>query len=442
MGTRSRQSIAILVLLFLKFSSPCPEECFIQSESKFLTTIKTCGCPTRIDTAPCASHGRTVAANRFCSAEDHGLTCLNDVPTGFDQSVTGINLYHLFNLTTLTKQHIPPLPNLITFLITGSTIETIEAHAFSSVPSIMSIAIRCSRLLHIGDHTFHNLPVLRAIFLYHNLIETVAPRAFGDLKSLDTLGLKGNQLKAVPFEAVSLIRRTSTAVRLRVNLGNNQIATILETALRNTIDTGVTLRLKGNPFVCDGRLRWLVCKPATFAERISGVILQADRLQCTSPSKLAGYDFKSLLNNSFCSSEELTNVTPIGSTFPMAELTTLPSKHFKATDSALTQRARNTTSGTVDSTRGNLDDGQQAAGMNYLYIPVGLTVAAITLLSGTTVAVVVYKRRVSRGRQNPVHALHGVVISSQLISNRMYQHSASAIDDAMGREETGGDSEG
>ncbi|CAH1233143.1 SLITRK5 [Branchiostoma lanceolatum] len=473
MEKMSQQCVAILVLLVLKFCLPCPDECFVQHEWKFVKK-KTCACPTHRDTGfqtSCASSGITVAANSVCSAENHGLTCLNDVPTGFDQSVTGIMLNHLFNLTTLTKQHIPPLPNLITFVITGSTIQAVEPGAFSSVPSIMTVAIRCGRLFHIDDNTFYNLPSLKTINLKYNFIKTVSPRAFFAINSLDKIFMNYNQLKAVPFDSLSLIHRSTTVARLQVNLENNQISTVLALGWKKISDTGVTLRLKGNPLVCDGGMRWLVCNASALDWGTGGVIFQAGYLQCTSPSELASVDFKSLHTNSFCSSKELTTTSPMSTTsafpmampsafpmamtsafpmamtsaFPMAEPTTLPTESFGTTNSALTQRARKTTSATKNSTRDlilekNLDDGQLAS-MDYLYIPVGLAVAVILLLGGTAVAVMIYKRRVSR-RQNPVHGQHGIIIiSSQLISNRMYQHSGAVTGGGRVKVETADETE-
>ncbi|CAH1252347.1 SLIT3 [Branchiostoma lanceolatum] len=444
MAKRSRQCVAILVLLVLKLSSPCPKECFVQHEWTF-EKKNVCECPRERDAhygfqRSCATSGLTVAANSVCSADSHGLTCLNDVPTGFDQSVTGIILNRLFNLTTLTKQHIPPLYNLLTFVITDSTIQAIEPGAFSSVPSITWVTIRCSHLLHIGDETFYNLPSLKTIFLKHNLIESISPRAFLDLGSLHRISLYYNHLKVVPFEALTLIRRSTTAARLQVNLENNQISTVLETGWKKISDTGVTLRLRGNPLVCDGGMRWLICNITALA---LGVIFQARHLRCTSPSELTGCDFQSLHTNSFCSSKELTTTSPMAknSSSPMAEPTSLLAEPSGTTSSALTQRARIATLGTTDSSLGlvletdNLDDGQHA-GMDYLYIPVGLTATGIVLIGGTVVAVMICRRCVSRRRQNPVHRLRGVIISSQLVSNRMYQHSGATTGDATDNDET------
>ncbi|CAH1274210.1 SLIT3 [Branchiostoma lanceolatum] len=421
MERTSMQCVAILVLLVLKFSLPCPKECFVKSEWK-IVNWKNCECPRRRDNSfltSCALSGITVAANSVCSAEDHGLTCLNGVPTGFDQSVVGIMLTSLFNFTTLTKQHIPPLPNLMTFVICGSTIQAIEAEAFSSVPSIQLITIRCGRLMHIGDFTFHNLPSLMSILLEHNLIKTMSPRAFVGVNSLKRMAFNGNQLKVVPFGAISMIRGNTAVTRLLVNLENNQISTVLETGWRMISDSGVTLRLEGNPTVCDGRMRWLICNATTLARHAHGTILQAGHLQCTSPSKLAGYDFQSFHNHSFCSSEDLTTALPmaVASTFPTAEPTT--------------QQRRKTASGDMDS---NLADGQPP-GMDILSISVGLTVAVVVLLGGTAAVVVIYKRHVSKEGKNPAHGQHGFIISSQLISNRMYQHSGSVTDDARATED-------
>ncbi|CAH1252349.1 SLIT3 [Branchiostoma lanceolatum] len=459
MEKRNRQCVVVLVLLVLKLSLPCPEECFVQHEWKF-EKKNVCECPRERDThsgfqTSCATSGLTVAANSVCSAENHGLTCLNDVPTGFDQTVTGIILNRLFNLTTLTKEHIPPLPNLVTFVITDSTIQAIEPGAFSSVPSITWVTIRCSHLLHIGDETFYNLPRLKTIFLKHSLIESISPRAFLGLSSLYRISLYNNHLKVVPFEALSLLRHSTTVARLHVNLENNQISTVLETGWKKISNTGVTLRLRGNPLVCDGGMRWLTYNTTALA---LGVIFLTGHLQCKSPSELDGCDFQSLHTNSFCSSKELTTIYPMAKTSSlpmattsaspiaktslstMAEPTSLPAEPSGTTSSALTQRARITTLGTTDSTRGlvlenNLHDGQQA-GMDYLYIPVGLTVAGIALLGGAAAAVMIYKRRVSRRRQNLVHRLRGVIISSQLVSNRMYQQSGTTTGDATDNEET------
>ncbi|XP_078579849.1 uncharacterized protein LOC144864018 [Branchiostoma floridae x Branchiostoma japonicum] len=442
MEERTGQCVAILVLLVLKFSSPCPEECFVQHEWKFVKR-KSCMCPTQRDSSyriSCVSRGITVTADRVCSAENHGLTCLNDVPTGFDQSVTGIMLNDLFNLTTLTKQHIPQLPNLITFGITGSTIQAIEAVAFSSVPTIMSIAIRCSRLLNIDDHTFYSLPSLETIFLDHNLIKAMSPRAAVGLHSLKKMYLHDNQLKAVPFEALSLIRRCTTVARLLFNLEDNQISTVSGTAWRIIVDSRLTIFLKGNPLVCDGRMTWLVCNATTLA---SSNIVFAGNLRCMSPPELTGYHFKSLHTKSLCLSSEPTSASrsAMASTSPMAESTTLPEKSFGTTGSALTQLARKTTLGTMVSTLGlvldtNLADGKQPS-IDYLYIPLGLTVTVIGLSIGTAVAVIMHKRRVSGRRQNQVLRQHGVIISSQLISNRMYQHSATGdVNDKEEPEET------
>ncbi|CAH1252328.1 SLITRK3 [Branchiostoma lanceolatum] len=437
MEKRSRQCVAILVLLVLKFSLPCPEECFVEHP---FGPRGNCECPRQRDKSfqiSCVSPGLTVAANTACSAENDGYTCLNDVPTGFDQSVTGITLNRLLNLTTLTKQHIPPLPNLIKFEIIGSTIQAIEAGAFSSIPSIMSVIIHCSRLLHIADDTFCSLLSLKTINLKHNLIETVSPRAFVGLNSLYALNVEGNQLKAVPFEALSLIRQSSRVSWIYVILSNNQISTVLETNWKKIIDTRLTIHLKVNPFDCDGRIRWLVCNAMSSA---LGVIYHAGHLQCSSPSGLTGYDFKSLQTNSFCSSTELTTIT-MKPTFPMAEPTTAQAKSLKTTNFALTQRWTKTTPGTMDSTRElewekNLDGGQQA-GMDYVYIPVGLTIAVILLLSGLAIVATIYNQCVLKGRPNPANGHHVGIVRSQLIRNRMYQRSGATTGDARDNEETG-----
>ncbi|CAH1248505.1 LRRN2 [Branchiostoma lanceolatum] len=191
----------------------------------------------------------------------------------------------------------------------------------------MSVTIKCSHLHHIADNTFYNLPLpsLKAINLEHNLIGTVSPRAFVGLNNLCRLEVEENQLKAVPFEALSLIRHNTTVLWLDVHLGNNQISTVLERNWKKIVDTRLTILLQGKPLYCDGRMRWLVCN-AKFSAL--GVIFQADHLQCTSSSELTGYDFKSLHTNSFCSSTELrTSPITMTSTFQMAKTTTLPANY-------------------------------------------------------------------------------------------------------------------
>ncbi|XP_078667304.1 uncharacterized protein LOC144909123 [Branchiostoma floridae x Branchiostoma belcheri] len=442
MERMSRLCVAVLVLVVMKFSLPCPEECFEWEKN----SRNNCQCPRQhveITMKCYSSRGQAVAANSVCSAEKHGLTCLNGVPTGFDQSVIGIHLNNLFNLTTLTKHDIPPLRRLIRLNIIGSTIQTIEAGAFSSVPAIQWITIKCSRLQHIGDEAIANLSKLMGIFLYHNLIETVSPRAFVHLNSLTTMILSQNQLKEVPFEALSLIRNSTTGDGVDVNLNNNRIATILEANWKKIVDKLLSIDLKGNPLVCDGRIRWLVCNTTKLNH---GVLYQAGLLKCTSPPELAGYDFESLHTNSFCSSTKPTAKSLMTSTsaFPnartsrMADPTNFPTENIRKTTSACTEQVRKTTSGTMDSTRGialkkNLDDGQKSR-TDYIYMPIAVTVGVIVLLGGTAVAVIMYKRHVSKRRQNPVHGQQGVIISSQLISNRM-SPSGSATGDDRDKEE-------
>ncbi|KAI8503038.1 hypothetical protein Bbelb_188590 [Branchiostoma belcheri] len=413
MERMSRLYVAVLALVVLKFSLPCPEECF----SRYRTRENNCECPRQQNENNIKCYSRrdlAVAANSVCSAGNHGLTCLNGIPTGFDQSVRGILLNNLFNLTTLTKHDIPPLRRLNRLNIIGSTIQAIEAGAFSSVPAIRWITIKCSRLQHIGDATFQNLRSLKTISLDHNLIETVSPRAFVGHKSLTTIILSGNQLKEVPFEAFSLIRHSATGAGIHVNLNNNQITTILEANWMKIVDTRLSIHLYFNPLVCDGRIRWLVCNTTKLYH---GVLLQAGLLKCTSPPELAGYDFKSLHANSFCSSTEPTakSMMTSTSTFPNAM-----------------------TSGTMDSTHGvtlerDLDDGQQS---DNIYIPIAVTVGVIVLVAGTAAVGIIYKQHVSKGRQNPVHGQQGVIISSQLIRNRLYQPSGSATGDDRDKEET------
>ncbi|CAH1252394.1 PGBD4 [Branchiostoma lanceolatum] len=222
------------------------------------------------------------------------------------------------------------------------------ADAFYSVPSIMSVTIR---LLHIGDVTFINRFRLKTIFLNHNLIKTVSPNGFVGFNSLDKIALEGNQLKVVPFDTLSLIRHSTTAARLHVILENNQISAVPETNWKMISNTGVNLCFKGNPFVCVGRIRWLVCNATTSA---LDDIFQSGHLQCTSPSKLAGCDFQSLHTNSFCSTTELATKSPMAKTSSstMAEPTSLPAEPSGTTNSALTRRARTTTLATTDTTHG------------------------------------------------------------------------------------------
>ncbi|XP_054719296.1 slit homolog 3 protein-like [Uloborus diversus] len=139
------------------------------------------------------------------------------------------------------------------------------------------------------DEPFPELKTLEALGFVNADISFVVEKAFAKLENLRIFNMKGNSLKEIkrnilPNPAAKLLFLDFSGNKLEhlpddmfknmpnlvdVDLENNHFATLNEDTFSWPLNNLETLVLRGNPFKCDCRLRWLVdsSKPKSFSAK-------------------------------------------------------------------------------------------------------------------------------------------------------------------------------
>jgi Leucine-rich repeat (LRR) protein len=193
-------------------------------------------------------------------------------------------------------------PDLDFIDFNNNKLKTLDPDVFQNNPSLRSVDLSSNSLVRIYDTTFHNNPNLEYLYLsknkhirFHNGLLILAsslkvfdaqhcnlshlpPDFFKNTTDLRELLLGNNN-----FTSLDCVSNTDsdgyvdTLTELQViDLSNNQLQTIDVEIFRNKMSQLKSLRIEGNPFLCDCKLRnaWL------WSQQV-GIIPPQPQITCT-----------------------------------------------------------------------------------------------------------------------------------------------------------------
>lgn len=193
-------------------------------------------------------------------------------------------------------------PDLEFLDFNNNKLGTLKPDVFQNNPNLKSVDLRSNSLVSIDDTTFHNNPNLQYLYLsknnhvrFHNGLLILAsslkvfdaqdcnlshlsPDFFKNTTNLHVLRLGNNNFTSL--DSVSNTDRddyVGTLTELQVlDLSNNQLQTIDVEIFKNKMTQLKSLRIEGNPFLCDCKLRnaWL------WSQQV-GIIPPQPQITCT-----------------------------------------------------------------------------------------------------------------------------------------------------------------
>lgn len=245
----------------------------------------------------------------------------------------------------------------------GNKLETLDPGVFQNNPILKSVDLRSNFLVTIHENTFQNNPKLEQLlvsrnehFRYHNGLIILASSLkvfdaqhcnlsqlpvdiFNNTSNLRELHLGNNNLTSLDCDAdTDSNNYVDSFSKLQVlDVSNNQLQTISVEILNNKMTNLKTLRIEGNPFLCDCKLRnvWL------WSQKV-GIIPSQPQITCTDVRRgTVPWDDVQNLN---CSDES-----------PIEESTSsVKGMHPKSGDKSQAEESTSTLPGTVTSNDGYL----------------------------------------------------------------------------------------
>ncbi|KAL5109284.1 Leucine-rich repeat neuronal protein 1 [Taenia crassiceps] len=161
--------------------------------------------------------------------------------------------------------------------------------------------------LRLGLNQLHKLENLD---LSGNYITHIPQNALQNLSQLSRLNLSNNHLQTLIILDHDVIGSTSGPSIQELDLTNNALSSVLRsppslgfnTSLQNLLADGAEMELRGNPLICDCRLRWLIEKR-----------IRIDNFTCTGKNSITGIGFHEvtvgdLENKNDCIERDFTEV--------------------------------------------------------------------------------------------------------------------------------------
>jgi Leucine-rich repeat (LRR) protein len=245
----------------------------------------------------------------------------------------------------------------------NNKLKALNAAVFQNNPRLKSVDLRSNSLVAIHETTFHNNPKLEYLFLSRNkhirfhdgLIIFASSLKVFDAQHCNLSELPADFFKNATdlrelhlgnnnFTSQDCVSNTSsndyigTLTKLQVlDLSNNQLQTVNVEVFRNNMTQLKTLRIEGNRFLCDCKLRnaWLWSQK-------EGIIPPQPEIMCTDvQQRSVPWDDVQHLN---CSDESLTEETTSAVVGSPADMST-EQHRLNSTDESLTE---DSTSAVID----------------------------------------------------------------------------------------------
>ncbi|XP_051937222.1 LOW QUALITY PROTEIN: leucine-rich glioma-inactivated protein 1-like [Hippocampus zosterae] len=153
-------------------------------------------------------------------------------------------------------------PDVISLSFVKSEFTEIPTESFIHMPALHLLLFTTNNLESIDEDAFLGLPHLEYLFIENNQINSISPYAFRGLKTLVHLSLSNNNLETIPKD------------------------------LFKGLEALTKVDLRGNRFMCDCKLKWLV-------EWIYSTNATVDQISCKEPSDSQDKRINDLLPQSF-----------------------------------------------------------------------------------------------------------------------------------------------
>ncbi|XP_074651470.1 leucine-rich repeat, immunoglobulin-like domain and transmembrane domain-containing protein 2 [Tubulanus polymorphus] len=181
--------------------------------------------------------------------------CTNRGLTSIPATIpVGINAMHFENnsLVTLHDNTLEDFGSLRHLYLGFNKISEIEHEAFFGVRNLIVLDLEGNQLQSVPYTTLHDLRSLVYLNLKHNPLKKINVYSFPGLPMLETLELANCQIKYVhpkAFLGLNSLKELNLAYN-KLDRLNSEMHETLSHSLR-------TVRLYGNPWICDCHLRWL-----------------------------------------------------------------------------------------------------------------------------------------------------------------------------------------
>ncbi|XP_063003275.1 peroxidasin homolog [Elgaria multicarinata webbii] len=186
-----------------------------------------------------------------------------------------------------TVPEVPPQTNILDLRF--NRIRDIQPRAFRNLKNLNTLLLNNNLIKHIARRSFEGLENLKYLYLYKNEIQSIQQNAFKGLHSLEQLYLHFNNLETLEEDTFSDMPKLE-----RLFLHNNRISRVQPGAIAR-LESLKRLRLDSNALLCDCDLMWL-------AELLKKYAIQGNThaaAACENPRELQGRSIVTLTTQEF-----------------------------------------------------------------------------------------------------------------------------------------------
>lgn len=256
------------------------------------------------------------------------MNLLTEIPESALRNLTYLMTLNLRSnkLRDLPATVFRDLVSLKSFNAGFNKLSSLPGRLFQGLNALQELYLDNNAIERIPEELFQDLPSLKRLHLHHNKLKTFSGNAFRGTFSLQVLSLANNRLTAIQEETfsnlTSLRRLTLTDNRIVtistnllrelgalaiLRLDRNNISSITERAFAG-LKTGIDAYLRGNPFYCDCKLRWLKGWLKSNTKYIHSI---ASPTTCFQPDHLKGKPIRNVADKQFtCVDGQWTEWSP------------------------------------------------------------------------------------------------------------------------------------